>query len=241
MPSYRFPVDHPVVYRADMKFDGYLPILGIGQGKATVHGLFEVAGKSDNTAAVKLTDFSVTFNGEKIPIDLDDAQKYVPGGTFTFEPNGQVSRWDSPTPTAPIRVPGLDLKHLPEVLFLPVAFPRDGVEAGKSFTFTLPLSGGTSDYTVTPGAGDADSVPVSFTVHQTYTNFEDDANQVVAEKDAALKVSTEVVGNGTGVFSIKAGRFTKYSVSDVATSVATDVQSKKATTRKLSRTLTVTS
>src|SRR5579862_4826740 len=144
-PTYRFPVGRPVTYQANMQFDGFLPILGIGLGKAEVKGTFEVAGKSEASASVKLTAFTVTFNGEKVPIDLDDAQKYVPGGTFTYAPSGHVDAWDAPKVAAPIRVPGLDLAHLPSVLFLPIEFPDGGVKGGDSFKFSLPLSGGTAD------------------------------------------------------------------------------------------------
>jgi peptidoglycan hydrolase-like protein with peptidoglycan-binding domain len=242
--TYRFPIGQPVTYQADMKFDGYLPILGIGQGKAEVKGTFEVVGKTETSARAKLTAFTVTFNGEKVPIDLDDAQKYVPGGTFTYSPTGQVSSWDAPTVVAPIRVPGLDLKHLPEVLFLPIAFPPAGIDDGKSFTLSLSLSGGKADYTVTlTGAGatnGADLTSFMFKVHQSYSDFEDDANQVVPERDAAAKVTTDVVGSGQGTFS-SVGRFTSFTIDDVATSAAMDLQSKKVTRRKLARHLVVTS
>ncbi len=240
-PVYRFPVDKPVTYQADMRFEGFLPIMGIGEGKATVHGTFEVAGKNEGAASVKLTGFEVTFNGAKVPIDLDKAQEYVPGGTFTYAPNGVVSKWDSPGVTAPIRIPGLDLRHLPEVLFLPVAFPEAGVEVGKSFMTMATLSGGTADYKITPIAVDGETVTVSLKLHQSYSGFEDSANQVVSEKDAEAKVSTEVEGSGSGVFSMKLGRFTKFTVDDVATTQATDLESKKTTTRKLSRHMDVTS
>lgn len=240
-PVYRFPVARPVTYEARMRFDGYLPILGIGKGKATVTGTFQVTGMTDSSASVKLTAFTVTFNGEKVPIDLDDAQKYVPGGTFTFSPEGLVSAWDAPTPNAPIQVPGLDLKHLPQVLFLPVAFPTAGVEAGRSFTFSIRLSGGAADYTVTPETERGDSLQFVLKVHQSYRDFEDDANQVVAEKDAAFDVATDVAGSGTATFDSKLGRFVKYELDDLATSIATDVQTKKVTTRRLKRHLEVTS
>ncbi|MHB8634959.1 MAG: hypothetical protein ACYC96_00630 [Fimbriimonadaceae bacterium] len=240
-PSYRFPVATPVTYHAEMRFDGFLPILGIGQGKAEVGATFEVVGKTAKSAAVKLTAFEVKFNGEKIPLDLDDAQKYVPGGTFTYAPNGMVSAWDAPTVAAPIRVPGLDLKHLPEVVFLPIAFPAAGIEEGKSFSFSLPLSGGTADYTVTPGAATADTTTFALTFRERYRNFEDDANQVVQEKDAAASVATTVTGTGSGVFDTNLGRFTEFEMDDVATSKATDVQSKKVTNRTLTRHLQVKS
>ena len=241
--TYRLPVGQPVTYQADMRFDGFLPILGVGQGKAEVKGTFEVLGKTTNSASAKLTAFSVTFNGEKVPIDLDDAQKYVPGGNFTFLPTGQVKSWDAPQVAAPIRVPGLDLRHLPEVLFLPIEFPDAGVEMGKGFKFSLPLSGGPAEYSVRlaggGGSNGAGFLGFEFTVHQTFSDFEDDANQVVEEKDAAAKVVTDVVGKGEGVFSF--GRFTKYSIDDVSTSSATDLQTKRVSTRKLSRHLEVTS
>ena len=239
--TYRFPVSQQVIYQADMKFDGFLPILGVGQGKAEVRGTFAVVGKSDNSASVTLTAFEITFNSEKIPIDLDDARKYVPGGTFTYTPAGSVSAWDAPMVTAPIRVPGLDLKHLPEVLFLPMPFPTVSPEEGETFTFSMPLSGGTSKYVVTRGPGAADAVAFTLNVHQNYGDFEDDANQVVAERDAALRVDTDVVGTGTGLFNLALGRFTKFTIDDVATSTATDVQTKKISTRKLTRHLEVKS
>jgi len=98
---------------------------------------------------------------------------------------------------APIRVPGLDLKHLPEVLFLPIAFPAAGwlMESLSLSRYSL---GGEADYTVTSigsaGATGVYSASYEFKVHQTYSDFEDDANQVVPEKDAAARVVTDVVG-----------------------------------------------
>ncbi len=237
VPMYYFTEGVAIPYKVKMSFEGYLPILGVGEGKADVNGTFEVTGKPNFSAEVKLTAFDVNFNGGKIPIDLDDAQKYVPGGAFTYTGSGMVSGWNPPLPSAPIKVPGLDLKHLPEVLFLPIAFPVGGCEIGKSFMFSVPLSGGVADYTVTPAAGSV----FNFKIHQTYSDFEDDANQVVAEKDAALKVVTEVVGAGTGTFGSKSGRFLEFHIDDVSTSMATDVQTKKVTTRNLNRHMDVKS
>lgn len=234
-PAYRFPVGKPIDYKVHVAFDGFLPILGVGVGTAVIDGTFQAQGQSDGAVKAGLTDFKLVFNGAEIPIDLDDAQRYFPDGSFKYAPDGELKNWKSPKVLAPVRVPGLDAEHLPEIAFMPVVFPASGVEVGKSFAFSRVLSGGDAQYKVTPTKATGSELDVDFTVHQSYSNYEDSANMVVGKKDAVAQVETMVDGKGAAVFDLTLGRFRSYTLDDNAVSHATDLDSGKTTERRLKR------
>jgi hypothetical protein len=229
--AYKFPVGSPIEFHLTVSLDGYLPLLGVGEGKAKVEGTFEVVGKDATTATSSLKAFSVTFNEGKLPLDLDDAKAYFPDGKFGFTPEGKMTKWDGVGKAAPIRFPGIDVEHFPELVYLPLEWVAP---SGADSTFTREMSGGKVEWHFTPQGDIEGSKPrFAVTLIQTFSSLEDTANQVVKQEDAVARVETRVTGKGTLVFDRVNGRVDSLGMDEESVGQATDLTTKQVTTRKL--------
>jgi len=116
-PSYDFPASPPETYQVQLKFQGFIPLLGGQEGTAEVDfsmAVNGVAAGSDGMPRVagSLTSFKALFNDAELPVKLEDAQNYFPKTTITMTPQGKVLSTDAPDVPVPVKLPGMDVKRL---------------------------------------------------------------------------------------------------------------------------------
>lgn len=232
-------------YSVQVVFDGFLPLLGGNQGKAqvdmdvTVHGL-EAKG-NDLQAKTNLKAFTISFNGAPLPLDVNNARSYFPETTVQFTPQGTVTANSAPDIDLPVKLPGLDVKRMPDITFLPIELPKEAKKTGETWTFKRSFGGSDITYTCTMNAVDATSATVGVKIRQEYTVLENDLLEVVTDRaEAAASVKTVMTGTGTVVYDVKLGlarsvRMNNSSISTV-TPIAAGV---KAEERKLDSSLKV--
>lgn len=232
-------------YYVRVGLNGFLPVLGGRQGNAQIDMTVGVKGlppdpDGNAMASSDLADFHLKLNGAEFPIDLETAKGYFPKNTVAFSPQGRVTKNDAPDVQLPIRLPGLDPKRFPDITYLPIEFPADGIEEGKSWSFTKPFAGVDLSYTITPTHVDDGKVEmkIDLTAHDEY--FEDGAHGVTAsEKDAADKVVSDLSGKGKATFDRKRNLVDTVSINMESLSKATDLKTKEVTPHSLVTTLDV--
>lgn len=238
--AYNIPAT-PVPYKVDVHLDGYIPILGGTQGKVDLNVLISVkalAPDSDGSPRnqTDLSDLKIILNGATLPFGKDQVEKYFPN-TVTMTPQGKVIKNNAPDLDLPIQLPGLDIKRFPDITFLPVEFPTEGVEVGKAFTFIRKFGSADVNYTVTPTVVNDNEVDMDVQMVEDYTNQEDDAHNVAKNpKDAVAEVKTHVQGTGKVIFDRKLGLVRTTHLDADAASTVTDLTTKAVSSRDLKTT-----
>lgn len=244
--AYTLPVT-PITYRMKVDFAGYLPILG-GQedAEANVDMQFKVAAKDGKDAegnpqaSSELTSFEVKFGGAPLPFDVENAKSFFPKNTISFTVAGKILKNDAPDIALPVRLPGLDVKRIPDITYMPIEFPAGGIEVGKAFQYSKKFGDSEVAYTITPTKLDGSTLTLDVAMSQTYETLEDEAKNVVTkEVDGFSKVKTDVKGKGTVTFDTGRGLVTSSHIVADADSTAVEIKSKKSTSRKLKTTLDV--
>jgi len=129
--TYSPPAAEGWTYRVRLTFDGDLPLLGGQRGKAEVLlGLRAESTPASEALAARIEPqaFEIRFNGEPLPLTLDDARPYLPPTTLRYSPSGKVLSNDAPEPNIPVRIPGLHPKRLPETVLLPIELPEGAID-----------------------------------------------------------------------------------------------------------------
>jgi len=244
--AYAFPAGVSRTYDVRVNFDGYLPILGGRDAKADLSMVVGVDGltpddQGRSRAASEIKDLKLVFNGATMPFNATNIQTYFPKTTVSVSPQGKVLATDAPNKPFPFRLPGLDVKKFPDITYLPIEFPSEGVEVGKSWTFTKTFNGSDMTYTLTATAIDDKSVELKFDLAQQYTAYEDGQGSPVESEVAALvKVETKLTGGGTATFDRTLGLVTKFEGHADTVSQATDVKSGASKERKLKTVIVAT-
>ncbi|HVT11022.1 MAG TPA: hypothetical protein VHE55_02040 [Fimbriimonadaceae bacterium] len=238
--AYSFPVDVKRTYDVKTTFEGYVPLLSGIEGKVEVNLVMAAQGEKPdadgNTQVLgTLEDIKLLLNGEVMSIvTLDMVKPYFPPTTISISPVGETLRTNAPDLPFPVKLPGLDIKRIPDITYLPVQLPPDGAEEGKSYTFKRAFGDSDMTYTATPTKVTDDAVDLDVTIAQNYDVLESDSNEVVKDKkDAASTVHTTLTGKGTATFDRHLGIFTNVAIDSSAHSVVTDIETKKETTRDL--------
>ena len=239
--TYKIPAQ-PVNYDLDIKFDGFIPIFGGTDGTAelkvglAVKGLAPEEGDSNPRASTDVTDLKVLLQDQMMPFTKDSVQKWFPN-TVTLTPLGKVLKTDAPNIEVPVQLPGLDIKRFPEVSFLAIEFPAEGIEQGKAWTYSRQFGESTVAYTVTPTSIADGRVEMILKLTQNYEGHEDEAHSLVKDiKDAVADVKTHVEGSGTVVFDSAAGLIRALHMEANAASASTDLKTKAVTTHNLKTT-----
>lgn len=242
--AYTFPTS-PTSYKVEMSFDGYLPIFGGTEAKVDANVGLKVQGDKPDAEGkpqltTDLTDLKVLFDGEAMPFNVDSVRPYFPKTTISISPQGKVLKTNAPNVNLPVRLPGLDVKRFPETTFLPVEFPEEGIEVGKSFQYKRPFGDSEVIYDVTPTKIEGNTISLALKVSQTYETLEDEAkNLTKIEKDAFLRVKTEVSGTGTATYDSVKGQLMRFELFADSSSVATPIKGGEAEKRKLKTKMTV--
>jgi hypothetical protein len=242
---YRFDATTKLDYDVNVVFDGFLPLLGGNEGVADVKMGVRVNGLAPDDIGIRstseLTAFEISFNGGKLPLDVESAKVYFPKTTVTSTNLGKVLKSNAPELNLPVRLPGLDVRRFPDITYLPVELSGKELKVGENWRFERLFGSAPMQYdcTVTQ-VRDSDRVTIAVKVHQEYEVWEDETLEVVPEeKGATSRVKTTLEGSGVVTFDLKKGVAVGAEMKNATTSDVHDIKSGKTTTRKLNSTLKV--
>jgi hypothetical protein len=205
--AYQFPVGVRQTYEVDVQFEGFVPMLGGIEGKVdvaiklAVRGL-EPDGEGRPQVVSEIEEFGLKLNDARMPFERQNLDRFFPKTTVSIDPRGKVLATDAPDRVLPGRLPGLDVQRFPDITYLPIEFPSEGIAAGQTFRFTKTFNGSVANYTVTPGEPQENLVPLTIEVEQRYTTFEDGRANLVAKERAKEEVETTVAGKGEARFDL---------------------------------------
>jgi len=242
--TYQIP-EKPCVYDLDIKMNGFIPLFGLNDGASVelqvgmkVTGL-PAEGDGNPRASADVSDLKVILNGSSLPFTRDNVAQYFPN-TVTFTPQGKVVKNNAPNIELPVHLPGLDMKRFPDITFLAVEFPAEGIVAGKSWTYSREFGDSTVAYTVTPTSVTSDTAKLDIALSQDYEEKEGDSFEVVKNpKDDVYDVKTHVQGVGKLEFDLKRGLVRKLHVDADAVGQVTKIDTKETSKRDLKTTLDV--
>lgn len=243
--TYSFP-EQPCNYALDIKLKGFIPLFGANQAEAELKVGLKVNSLppegefgGDPRASADLSDAKILLNGSVLPFGKDNFAQYFPL-VVTFTPQGKVVRNNSPDIEMPVHLPGLDIKHVPEITYLAIEFPAEGIELGKPWTYTRQFKDSAVNYTITPTALTADTANLDVTMTEDYEDQEGDSFEAVKNpKDATYDVKTHVSGAGKAVFDLKKGLIRKFHLDADAAGDVTNIETKAVTKRDLKTTMDV--
>ncbi len=199
-----------VEYDLRVQFTGMIPILGGNEGSADVRLGVRVEGQKAEASGLKisseLTKAEIFFNAAKLPLDLENVRDFFPKTTVETTTLGKILKTDAPDIQLPVRLPGLDVKRFPDISYMMLEFPAEGIEAGKPWSFQKAFGGSDVKYTCILQSQADGVAKIGVEIDQKYTVLEDSAMQVVPDKtDAENEVTTSMKATGTVQFSIKEG------------------------------------
>ncbi len=240
--AYQFEPGVTQRYDVTVKFEGFLPVLGGNEGVVDVAMGVKVLGggaKEQNLKATnELTAFEIKFNEAKLPLTLENAVDYFPLTNITVSPLGQIVANDAPDKVLPVRLPGLDVKRFPDITYVPIVLPSEGIETGRSWTFKRSFGGSDLNYTCTAKNVTEAQAQIEVKIAQEYETLENEALEVVAkEADAVSRVKTTMTGQGEVLFDLKVGAPNKVVMVNSAVSTVTPLKGGESKTRSLKSTL----
>lgn len=228
------------VHNFDVKvtFDGFLPVLGGNEGKAEIKMGVKVEGAGapagQTAASNEITAFEISFNGAKLPLTVDNVTDYFPRSNLVIEPTGKLVSNDAPDKKLPVRLPGLDVRRLPDITYVPIEFAKTTTVAGDSWSFERDFGGSPMTYKCRAVGEEDGLVKIEVEVRQEYTVLENDSLEVVKDRSAAVReVTTVLEGKGHVLFDQDLGLSRTALMSNLATSNAKDLKDGTVTVRKL--------
>lgn len=236
--AYSFPADTKMSYDVNVQFDGFLPLMGGNEGKVDIKMGVGVNGLGADDqgllATSEITEFEVSFNGAKLPLTTGNVVEYFPKTKITVAPTGKILKNDAPDKKLPVRLPGLDIKHFPDVTYVPIELPSDEMSEGKEWKFARDFGGAPIDYTCVAQSVSEDTVKIKVSLKQVYQVLESPTYEVVANAaDATSEVTTTMTGEGTVDFNIKEGRVREATMVNTAVSDVKDLKTSETKQRKL--------
>jgi hypothetical protein len=241
--SYHFGPDTAHEYRLDIQFDGFLPVFGGNEGVADIGLKMAVKGLEPSPAGLRatgeLTEFTFSFNGAPLPLDLDSITGYIPKSSVTASPQGRLLETDAPDKRPPVPLPGLEAKRFPELTYLPIELPAEGLkEAGQAWSFERPFSAGPMQYRCRLESLSGGRAKIAVELSQTVAYLETAALEQTQDRaEAAAEVESRLEGKGTVVFNVGQGCPDAVDVSMTSTAQVKPIPSGDASTRVLKMTL----
>ncbi|MBS1713976.1 MAG: hypothetical protein JST30_06530 [Armatimonadetes bacterium] len=235
--AYGFGPGTKLTYDANVTFEGFLPLMGGNEGKVDVKMAVAVAGAEPVEGYLKSTseikEFDVSFNDAKLPLDLSNVTELFPKTTITLAPTGRIATTDAPDKKLPVRLPGLDVKHFPDVTYVPIELPSHP-EAGVKWTFAREFGSAPIDYECELGEKTGDLQRVKVKLKQSYRDFESKALETVKEEsDAEWDVTTTMNGEGWVDFDTVRGAVSQFEIKNTAIGQAKNLKTGKTSERKL--------
>jgi hypothetical protein len=226
--AYNLPLAKPVSYDVSVGFNGYIPVLGgLEDADVEVKLLLEVRGLAPDSegnpqAQSELKDLKILFSGAAFPFGVEDVEEFFPKNTISLTPQGRVLKTDAPDVQLPVRLPGLDVKRIPDITFLPVEFPAEEIAVGKEWRYKKPFGDSDVAYVVTPSEITDELIRLDIRLEQTYRTHEDEnRNATTNEREFFWKIDTHVTGAGQAVFDRKLGLVRSMKIEADAVSDAT--------------------
>jgi len=242
--QYGFSPATMAAYDVTVAFEGYLPIIGGKEGKVDLEMSVLVEGQpadADGAAQVasEIRTFKMSLNKVLMPFTEKNVADFFPRTTISVSPFGKQLKTNAPDKVLPVRLPGLDVKRFPAITYLPIEFPSEGIEIGQPYHFKKAFGDTDVDYEVTPVSISDDEVGLKVHLSQTYVSFEDAVHNPVKEDKAAIRISTDVTGDGTATFDRRVGLIKDTKLVADAVGKAVDVKTNESTDRHLKTTLTI--
>ncbi|MEQ1822240.1 MAG: hypothetical protein ABL949_07010 [Fimbriimonadaceae bacterium] len=240
-PLYNFPIGKTTSYNLNVEFDGFVPMLGGIDGKITVDLGMDVVGikrlEDIIEVASDLSSAEIRLDGEKLPFTVDNIKKFFPKNTITASLYGQIKTNDAPDIKTPVRLPGLDVKRMPDISYMPIEFPTN-FDGKTDWKFEKTFGDSKMTYEVSP-SWEGSTILMKVKIAQTYTNYEDESKNLLEKADEAFaRVVTEVKGEGVIKFDNERGLVTESKIVANAVSQVTELKKETTTERKLKTTLT---
>ncbi|MFN3684155.1 MAG: hypothetical protein ACK41F_09500 [Fimbriimonadaceae bacterium] len=235
--AYSQPPAEGWTYRVRLTFDGDLPLLGGQRGKAEVRLALRaepVEASEALAARVETKAFEILFNGEPLPLTLEDARPYLPPTTLRYSGSGKVLSNDAPELAVPVRIPGLHPKRLPETVLLPIELPEGDLVRGARWRYDKPLGEATAAFEARAVSVVGERLSIDLRVTQDSSAFEDEALQVVpTESEAAAKASTRLTGSGRATFDRSRGAVTSFTLKGSAVTTVEPLRGGRPSKRRL--------
>lgn len=236
--AYNFGPQTKLDYDVNVHFDGFLPLMGGNEGKVEVKMGVGVDGKEpsegNQRASSEIRAFEISFNGQKLPLGLDNVVDYFPKTNISFTPQGKIVATDAPDKKLPVRLPGLDVKHFPDITYVPVELPGDGLEVGREWTFQRDFGGAPISYSCKAESFDNGTWKLHITLEQSFTTLENSSIEVVTNKaDAVSEVTTTMTGDGTVNFDTQNGRVLSADMTNTSKSDVKSIADGTTKTRQL--------
>ncbi len=218
-------------YDLTLLYDGYLPFLGGFEQKAKVDISLSVEPKGAGEATTSLRTLSAYLSnletGEwvALPFNEQSAKDLFPTSTIKFDPSGRISATSMPKTELPVRLPGLDLQHIPDITFMLLELPAEPVEVGDTWSYSRRFGDSTVFYDAKYDGEDETGHRFRLTLRQDYETKEDENNNPTLEaKDVAQIVRTKVTGDGTVWFKGPKGWIVRAEVNAEAVSSVYNVK-----------------
>ncbi|MCH7903829.1 MAG: hypothetical protein IH944_04590 [Armatimonadetes bacterium] len=241
--QYGFDATTAIEYETAMTFDGFIPVLGGTEGLVVVTMGLSVVGeaparKNAIQAVSEITSFKITFNDATLPFGLESVTEFFPRTKIELSPSGKILKTDAPDTRPPIRLPGLDVKRFPDITYVPIVFPKTDLSVGSEWTFEKPFSDGPMKYRCKLLKIDGDLITVAMKIDQEYETLENEALEVVDEREEAVRsVKTVMTGQGTVVFDVREGLVHSLKMVAESTGEEFSMDGEMLKTRKLSTTM----
>jgi len=236
--AYSFDSSTRLTYDVNVQLEGFLPLMGGNEGKVEINMAVGVTGDSpvdgSQKAASEIKAFDVSFNGAKLPLGISNVAEFFPKTTITLAPTGKILTTDAPDKKLPVRLPGLDVKHFPDVTYIPIELPAEEMVAGKEWTFTRDFGGAPIEYKCTADTKTGDVWKLKVSLTQNYKVLESPTFEVVAKpEDAESEVTTTMHGEGTVDFDSAKGRVAGAQMTNTAVSDVKNIKTGETKQRKL--------
>lgn len=230
----------------DVTFEGFIPILGGNEGKVEIGMDVIVEGLSASEdghprAASEITDFVLRFNGARLPLGVENVEEFFPRTTVTYDVRGRVLANDAPKSNLPVKLPALEQDRFAEITYLPIVFPAQEIAEGASWSFEREFGQSTMQYEATLARLTDERAVIEVKIKQEYTVLEDEALNVVANReDAVAEATTRLTGRGTIEFDRIRGRCVKVAMDSEALTQVTRHSTNQVSERRLKITHRVT-
>lgn len=243
-PAYSFAPGDTHAYDVKVNFEGFLPVMGGNEGEVDVTLGMKVEGKEPVEARLQavneITSFELKWNGVSLPLDLTTVTEVFPRTTIEIRPTGGIVKNDAPDAQLPVRLPGLDSQHFPDITYVPLVFPENELKQGATWTFTRKFGESEIHYGCMLEEADEKRAKISVKIAQEYEVFESETLEVVPEADAVSKAKTRLDGEGTVIFNIEKGVADRVQMKNTAKTTVTPLKGGSAKTRTLVTTYDVT-
>jgi hypothetical protein len=243
--AYQFAPSQANTFTMKAEFDGFVPVLGGNEGKVEVVLGIAVTGLEPKGASPRasydINRFELKFNEAPLPFGIEMVKDFFPKSEVTATPQGRVTANTAPNRGLPVRLPGLDPRRLPDLTFLPIELPEEGLEEGKTWQFERVFDGAPMKYTCKVETLNPAQAEISVEVSQQFEYLENEALEAVTkEADAISRAKASLTGRGKIWFSLESGAALGTQMRSESTTTVTPIKGGKESVRKLISRLEVT-